>query len=87
MKNKILKTLICIIFCWGILVAVEGFRLIGSTDPGRYPILNIGSTRIQNELASYTSLGFSVDYHLTDNDTFVYGEFKVLGLRVSRWEN
>ncbi len=31
--KKILKILSAVILVWGILVAVEGFRLIGSTDP------------------------------------------------------
>ena len=86
MKKKILKIVLSIILFWGIFVAVEGFRLIGSTDPGRYPILNIGTTQIQDEMAQYISLGFSQTYYLSDNDSFVYGEFKVLGIRISRWE-
>ena len=35
--KKILKILSAVILVWGILVAVEGFRLIGSTDPGKHP--------------------------------------------------
>ena len=87
MKKKILKIILGIILCWGIFVAIEGFRLIGSSNPGKYPILNIGTTQIADELAQYISLGFSQTYHLSNNDSFVYGEFKVLGIRISRWEN
>ena len=87
MKKKILKLFIGIILCWGIFVAIEGFRLIGSTNPGKYPILYIGGAQIQDELAHYVSLGFSQTYYLSDNDSFVYGEFKVLGIGISRWEN
>lgn len=87
MKKNILKIVLGIILCWGIFVAIEGFRLIGSTDPGKYPILYIAGNHIQDELAQYGSLGFSQTYHLSDNGSFVYGEFKVLGIRISRWEN
>lgn len=71
----------------GFDVAVEGIRLIGSTDPGKYPLLYISGTHIQDELADYNSLGFSQEYHLSEGDSFVYGEFDVLGIRVARWEN
>lgn len=87
MKKQILKIVLGIILCWGIFVAIEGFRLIGSTNPGKYPILYISGNHIQDELAQYNSLGFSQTYHLSNNDSFVYGEFKVLGIRISRWEN
>ena len=87
MKKKFLKVFLTIILCWGIFVAVEGVRLIGSTDPGKYPLLYISGTHIQDELAAYNSLGFSQEYYLSDGDSFVYGEFYVLGIRVARWEN
>ena len=39
MKKKILKAVLGILICWGIFVAIEGFRLIGSTDPGKKDML------------------------------------------------
>ena len=45
MKKKILKAVLGILICWGIFVAIEGFRLIGSTDPGKCPLITLGSTR------------------------------------------
>ena len=69
-----------------VFVAIEGIHLIGSSNPGRRPILTIGSTQIQDKRADYLSLGFSQEYHLTTDDIFVYGEFKVLGIRLARWE-
>lgn len=85
--KKILKILLCVILCWAIFVTIEGFRLIGSTDPGKYPLIYIGGTHIQDELAKYGSLGFSQEYHLSNGDSFVWGEFNVLGINVARWEN
>ena len=84
--KKCLKVIIAIILCWGVLVAIEGVRLIGSTDPGKQPLIYISGTHIQDKLADYNSLGFSQEYHLSDGDSFVYGEFFVLGIRASRWE-
>ena len=86
MKKKAVKILAAIIICWAALVTVEGFRLIGSTDPGKYPLIYLGSTQIADKIAEYGSIGFSQEYHLTMGDTFVYGEFKVLGIRIARWE-
>lgn len=83
--KKFLRFCMAIILCWGLLVAIEGVRLIGSTDPGKQPLLYISGTHIQDELADYNSLGFSQEYHLAEGDAFVYGEFYVLGIRVSRW--
>ena len=40
--KKILKILSAVILVWGILVAVEGFRLIGSTDPWKTSADNDG---------------------------------------------
>ncbi len=87
MKKKLLKILLAVILCWVVFVVIEGFRLIGSTDTGKYPLLYIRGTHIQDELAKYDSLGFSQEYHLSYGDTFVYGEFKILGIRVVRWES
>lgn len=87
MKIKLLKTFLTVILCWGIFVLIEGFRLIGSTDPGKYPLLRISGSHIADELAEYGSLGFSQVYHLSNEDSFVYGEFSVLGIRIARWEN
>lgn len=87
MKKKLLKIFLTVILCWGIFVSIEGFRLIGSTDPGKYPLLYISGTHIQDELAEYGSVGFSQVYHLSNGDSFVYGEFSVLGIRIARWEN
>lgn len=86
MKKKILIVFLASVLCWGTLVAVEGVRLIGSTDPGKYPLLYTSGTHIQDELADYNSLGFSQKYHLSNGDSFVYGEFCVLGITVARWE-
>ncbi|RGR53682.1 hypothetical protein DWY38_10530 [Agathobacter rectalis] len=87
MKKKILKAVLGILICWGIFVAIEGFRLIGSTDPGKCPLITLGSTQTADEIADYGSLGFSQTYHLTKGDAFVYGEFLVLGIRIARWES
>ena len=86
MKKKAIKILVAILICWLALVTVESFRLIGSTDPGKYPLINVGSLQIQDNLAEYISIGFSQEYPLTTEDTFVYGEFKVMGIRIARWE-
>ena len=87
MKKKILKAVLGILICWGIFVAIEGFRLIGSTDPGKCPLITLGSTQTADEIADYGSLGFSQTYHLTNGDAFVYGEFRVWGIRIARWES
>lgn len=86
MKKKFAKAVLVIILCWILLVSIEGFRLIGCTDPGKYPLLYISGSHIQDELAEYGSLGFSQVYHLSTGDSFVYGEFRVLGICVARWE-
>lgn len=52
-----------------------------------HPLIVLGSTQTADEIADYHSLGFSQTYHLTNEDVFVYGEFKVLGIRIARWEN
>lgn len=84
--RKTIKLFVVLVLCWGIFVAVEGNRLIGSENPGKYPILYIGGTHIAGERAEYLSLGFSQIYYLDKNDSFEYGEFCVLGLKVSRWD-
>ncbi len=86
LKKRAFKILAAILICWGLFVTAEGFRLIGSTDPGRYPLIHLGGLQVQDELAEYGSIGFSQEYHLTKGDTFVYGEFRVLGIRIARWE-
>ena len=87
MKIKLLKVFLTAILCWGIFVSIEGVRLIGSTDPGKYPLIRISGTHIADELAEYGSLGFSQVYHLSNGDAFIYGEFSVLGIKIARWEN
>ena len=87
MKKKALKVVLAIFLCWGFFVAIEGFRLIGRTNPGKYPLIVLGSTQTADEIADYNSLGFSQTYYLTNEDSFVYGEFKLLGIRIARWEN
>ena len=52
-----------------------------------HPLIVLGSTQTADEIADYHSLGFSQTYHLTNEDVFVYGEFKVLGIRIARWES
>ena len=84
--KKILKILSAVILVWGILVAVEGFRLIGSTDPGKHPLITTESIQIADETTDYGSLGFSQAYYLSAGDLFVCGEFKVLGIPISKWE-
>lgn len=85
MKKKISNIIFGILICWSPLVALEGFRLIGSTDPGKHPFVTLGGAQIADTLADYESLGFSQAYHLTANDAFVYGEFCVLGIRIAHW--
>ena len=87
MKKKLIISFMSIIICWGLFIAIEGIRLIGSTDPGKKPLFYISGTHIQDELAEYNGLGFSQVYHLVEGDCFSYGEFYVLGIRVSGWEN
>lgn len=85
--KPLLKIFCVVILCWGIFVSVEGFRLIESTDPGKYPLLCIATTQIADEIAEYHSLGFSQVYYLSYGDIFVYGEFNILGQCVARWGN
>ncbi|MGM9521872.1 MAG: hypothetical protein ACI3VB_05275 [Oscillospiraceae bacterium] len=87
MKKKALKVALAFFIYWVLFVAIEGFCLIGSTNPGKYPLIVLGSTQTADEIADYNSLGFSQTYYLTNEDSFVYGEFKVLGIRIARWEN
>ena len=83
----IVRGIVYVILCWVLFVSVEGFHLIGSTDPGRFPFLRLGGVQTQDIVARYDSLGFSQIYYLTDGDTFISGEFKVLGFSVKKWEN
>ena len=89
MKKKILKSkfLRYSYLLGDFWFAIEGFRLIGSTDPGKCPLITLGSTQTADEIADYGSLGFSQTYHLTNGDAFVYGEFRVWGIRIARWES
>lgn len=86
MKKKVYKIMGVVVICWLILGVVEGLRLIGSTNPGNSPLLSIRSKQIADEVAEYGSLGFSQTYYLTEEDTFVSGEFRVLGIRIAHWE-
>ena len=65
MKSRPVKIILAILAFWAVFVAVEGVRLIGSADPGKYPILTIYSTQTADEIADYHSLGFAQTYHLT----------------------
>ena len=84
LKNT-LVALLLLLFLWSTLVVVEFNRLSGSLDAGKHPLLTLGSTQIQNELAEYHSLGFTQRYTLTERDQVVWGEFTVLGLPVTSW--
>ena len=83
--KKVLVILLLLLFLWSSLVMVEYARLRGSTDPGKKPLITLGSTQTQNELAEYHSLGFTQRYKLTEGDQVIYGEFTVLGLKVTSW--
>ena len=87
MKKKLIRAFMAIIICWGLFIAIEGIRLIGSTDLGKKPLFYISGIHIQDELAEYNSVGFSQVYHLAKGDSFSYGEFYVLGIRVTGWKN
>ena len=50
MKKKILKAVLGILICWGIFVAIEGFRLIGSTDPGKCPLITLEAHKLRMKL-------------------------------------
>lgn len=86
MKKVIIKIISILIICWLVLVSADGFRLIGSEDPGKYPLLNLGGIQYADKIAKYDSIGFSQIYNLTDGDVFVSGEFKVLGITIAHWE-
>ena len=86
MKKMLIRVFMAIIICWGLFIAIEGIRLIGSTDPGKKPLFYISGTHIQNELSEYNSVGLSQVYHLSEGDIFLYGEFYILGTRVTRWK-
>ena len=86
MKKKLRTIVVAIIACWLFLVIIDGVRLIGSTDPERRPLLNIGGIQAADKIAEYDSPGFSQTYHLTDGDAFSSGEFTVLGLSIAHWE-
>ena len=86
MKKKALKAALAFFICWVFFVALEGLLLIGSTDPGKAPLIVLGGAHIADEIDAYSSLGFSQTYYLTYPDSFVSGEFKVFGVKVAGWE-
>ena len=86
MRKRVIKILLAVVLCWSIYVTLEGIRLVGSTDPGKYPVLRLSGSQIQDELAEYGSLGFSVKYHLSYGDSFEYGEIYILRIKAARWE-
>lgn len=85
-KSKLLLAVLGLFLCWALFVAAEGVRLIGSTDPGVYPLIRLGGLQAADQCAEYQSLGFTQYYQLTEGDEFVSGEFRVLGIPVARWE-
>lgn len=86
MRKITIKIISIILICWLILISVDGVRLIGSKDPGKYPLLYLGGIQHADKIAKYDSIGFSQIYNLTDGDVFVSGEFKVLGITITHWE-
>ena len=84
--SKILVSILLILlFLWSTLIMVDFSRLRCSIDAGKRPLITLGSTQIQDELAVYHGLGCTQRYELTEGDQVVYGEFSVLGLKVSSW--
>ena len=83
MKKKALKAALAFFIFWVFFVALEGLLLIGSTDPGKAPLIVLGGAHIADEIDAYSSLGFSQTYYLTYPDSFVSGEFKVFGVKVA----
>lgn len=79
--------LIILVLCWVILLAFDAMRLIGSTDPGKYPTLYVSSELVQDEYAKYNSLGFTQYYRLGREGEFLYGEFRIFGLKVAQWDS
>ena len=73
MKKKALKAALAFFICWVFFVALEGLLLIGSTDPGKAPLIVLGGAHIADEIDAYSSLGFSQTYYLTYPDSFVSG--------------
>ena len=65
MKKKALKAALAFFICWVFFVALEGLLLIGSTDPGKAPLIVLGGAHIADEIDAYSSLGFSQTYYLT----------------------
>ena len=58
MKKKALKAALAFFICWVFFVALEGLLLIGSTDPGKAPLIVLGGAHIADEIDAYSSLGF-----------------------------
>lgn len=44
MRKRVIKILLAVVLCWSIYVTVEGIRLVGSTDPGKYPVLRLSGS-------------------------------------------
>ena len=84
--KKVRKAALCAALFWVVLTAAEGIRLVGSTDPERAPLLDLGGTQAEDCCAEYISLGFVQDYHLGEDGRFVSGQFRVLGFPVARWD-
>ena len=86
-KRFLLNLVIILVICWLVLLAYDAFRLIGSTDPGKGPMLYISGDLRQGEYAEYNSLGFTQFYRLDRDGEFVYGEFRIFGLTVAEWSS
>lgn len=71
MKKKALKAALAFFICWVFFVALEGLLLIGSTDPGKAPLIVLGGAHIADEIDAYSSLGFSQTYYLTYPDSLL----------------
>lgn len=53
MKKKALKAALAFFICWVFFVALEGLLLIGSTDPGKAPLIVLGGAHIADEIDAY----------------------------------
>ena len=50
MKKKALKAALAFFICWVFFVALEGLLLIGSTDPGKAPLIVLSGAHIADEI-------------------------------------
>lgn len=64
MRKITIKTISILLICLLALVSIDGFRLIGSEDPGKYPLLNLGGIQYADKIAKYDSIGFSQIYNI-----------------------